>query len=658
MTDISSSPPMSSPTGGVNHAAVRRAESRPGKPVGQQFGRALNYLILFVGATIMLFPLFWMFTSSFKPEWQILAQPPIWIPSTWIHAQAGSTTQEFPLWWAVNPDGEREEVLKVGVRRFTTVIDVSRMPELISAPADSLSDAQPATVEGVTFNVRTLTLDDATTQQVVAIARDGGNLVVAAVDELKAIAAIRPLDEVNAGNRANVEISGYRLQARELEEEGVTLLALGPESELTVVASKDVASAAVLVPAEAVVETGLAPFGSTELPVYTLADHPEAEKYVLLSAESWQPIIDLEEARASGFAIENAALSASELRTVNGTPDMPVATASLEDGSQREVVLLVETSALTFVIPVDEVTTLRLTPLGKLAQPFVANLDGVSVSYRDDYVEGDQRHAIAIVSERRDMALIAPQAVVEQAFDVPSASLSAVLTPNFSLQNYVDALSKDLGGATFFTFFRNSGLLVLLNLIGHFLSVTLVAYAFARLRAPGKNFLFMVLLSTMMLPFPVMLIPTFEIFQKLGMINTLWPLFVRSFFGNAFLIFLLRQFFMAIPMELEEAARIDGATTLQVLVRVILPLSAPALATVGIFTFWWTWNSFFEPYVYLSSPQQYTVSLGLAFFKGQYNTSFHLLMAASMVVILPIILIFFFAQRYFIEGIQLTGLKG
>jgi multiple sugar transport system permease protein len=115
---------------------------------------------------------------------------------------------------------------------------------------------------------------------------------------------------------------------------------------------------------------------------------------------------------------------------------------------------------------------------------------------------------------------------------------------------------------------------------------------------------------------------------------------------------------MAIPMELEEAARIDGASTLQVLRMIILPLSVPALATVGIFTFWWTWNSFFEPYVYLNSPQQYTVSLGLAFFKGQYTTSFHLLMAASMIVILPIIAIFFFAQRYFIEGIQLTGLKG
>jgi multiple sugar transport system permease protein len=631
---------------------------RPGVPMTRNMGQALTYLVLFVGGTIMLFPLFWMFTSSFKPEWQILAQPPIWLPSKWIHAPAGSTTQDFPLWWVTNPAGQQEEVIKVGVRRFTTVVDMSRLPELLSAPSGQLSAAEPTSADGVMLNVRTWTRDDGSTLPVVALARDGDNLIVAAVDDLKAIATIRPLDEVNAGDRANVEINGIRFQGRELADEGITLLALGPESELTVVAPQDVAAAAQLVLASEIDDAGVATFGSTELEVYSLAGQPEEEKYVLLSAESWQPIIDLEQARTVGFTVESEALSESALRTVNGTPAMPVASVTLEDGSRQDVVVLVETSARSFVMPVAEATTLRLTPLGKLAQPFVANMDGVSVGYREDYMELDERHAIAIVGDRRDMALIAPQSVVTSAFDVPSESLSAVLEINFSIQNYIDALSKDLGGATFFTFFRNSILLVVLNLIGHFFSVTLVAYAFARLRAPGKNFLFMLLLATMMLPSPVMLIPTFEIFQKLGMINTLWPLFIRSFFGNAFLIFLLRQFFMAIPMELEEAARIDGASTLQVLRKIILPLSLPALATVGIFTFWWTWNSFFEPYVYLSSPQQYTVSLGLAFFKGQYNTSFHLLMAASMVVILPIIVIFFFAQRYFIEGIQLTGLKG
>jgi ABC-type glycerol-3-phosphate transport system permease component len=635
------------------------ARKKPaGPPVSRSLGRAFTYLILFVGGMVMIFPLFWMFTSSFKPEWQILAQPPIWIPSKWIHAQAGDTAQEFPLWRAANPAGIEEEVIKAGVRRFTTVIDAGQLTELTSVPADQLSAAQPQTLENTVFNVRTWSKDDATTEQVVALARDGDNLVVAPVDMLLPIASIRPLDEVNAGSRANLEVSGFRLQGRELEDEGVTLVALGPESELTVVAPKSITASANLVLSELMQDAGLAPFGSTELPVYTLSDHDPDEKFVLLSAESWQPILDFEEAQTAGFTIENSALSAPELRTVNDTPDMEVATATLDDGSIQEVVILVRNNARSYVMPVDEVTSLRLTPLGKLAQPFVANMDGMSVSFRDDYVEHDERQSVAIVGERRDMALVVPQDVISEAFDVPSQSLSSVLMPYFSLQNYIDALSKDLGGANFGTFFRNSGLLVLLNLIGHFVSVTVVAYAFARLRAPGKNFLFLILLSTMMLPFTVMLIPQFEIFQAMGMVNTLWPLFIRSFFGNAFLIFLLRQFFMAIPIELEEAARIDGANTIQVLIKVILPLSLPALATVGIFTFWWTWNSFFEPYVYLSSPQNYTVSLGLAFFKGQYNTSFHLLMAASMVVILPIIAVFFFAQRYFIEGIQMTGLKG
>jgi ABC-type glycerol-3-phosphate transport system permease component len=628
------------------------------RSTGQRIGKIITYLLLASGAVVMLFPLFWMFTSSFKPEWQILVQPPIWVPSDWIHVQAGVTTQEIPIWSAVDGSGAQQEVIRVGVRRFTTVIDASVLPELMSVPPDQLTDAQPTPIGSVVLNVRTWTGVDGSTQQVVALARDGDNLVVARVDDLTAIASIRPLDEVNGGERANIEVDDYRFQARELTDEGLTLIALGPESELTIVASKDIAASAILVPAETLNSSDTAPFGSTQLEVYTLADGPENETYVLLSSESWQPIIDLEEAHRAGIAVQNDSLSGNvEMQTVNNVV-VPVDTLVLEDGTEVQVVILVAETNESFVMPVDQVTTLRLTPLGKLAQPFVENIGGVAIRYRDDYVEQGQRSSIAIVGERRDMALIVPHSVVTSAFDVPTASLSPVLVPSLQLQNYVDALSKDLGGATFFTFFRNSGLLVILNLLGHFLSVTIVAYAFARLRAPGKNFLFLVLLSTMMLPFPVMLIPTFEIFQKLGMINTLWPLFIRAFFGNAFLIFLLRQFFMSIPVELEDAARIDGASTLQVLWHVMLPLSKPALATIGIFTFWWTWNSFFEPYVYLSSVTNFTVSLGLAFFKGQYTTSYHLLMAASMVVILPIIVIFFFAQRYFIEGIQLTGLKG
>ncbi len=230
--------------------------------------------------------------------------------------------------------------------------------------------------------------------------------------------------------------------------------------------------------------------------------------------------------------------------------------------------------------------------------------------------------------------------------------------PAIQLDGYRAALQSKLGDTTFPTFFRNSFILVALNIIGHILSCVVVAYAFARLRAPGKNFLFIVLLATMMLPFPVTLVPMYEIFRDLGMVNTLFPLFIRSFFGNAFLIFMLRQFFMAIPRELEEAARIDGANVLQIIWNVIVPLSKPAIATVVIFTFWWTWNSFLEPFIYLSSPDLFPVSVGLNFFKDQYGTIFFdRMIAASVMSMVPMLVIFFFAQRYFIEGIQLQGMK-
>jgi len=163
----------------------------------------------------------------------------------------------------------------------------------------------------------------------------------------------------------------------------------------------------------------------------------------------------------------------------------------------------------------------------------------------------------------------------------------------------------------------------------------------------------------MMLPYPVTLVPVYEIFRDMGIVNTLWPLFLRSFFGNAFLIFMLRQFFTSIPRELEDAARIDGANIAQIIVKVIVPLSKPAIATVIIFTFWWTWNSFLEPFIFLSSPDLFPVSVGLNFFNDQYGTIFYdRLISASVMSMLPMILLFFFAQRYFIEGIQMTGIKG
>lgn len=196
------------------------------------------------------------------------------------------------------------------------------------------------------------------------------------------------------------------------------------------------------------------------------------------------------------------------------------------------------------------------------------------------------------------------------------------------------------------------------SVVGTLISCSLVAYGFARLRWPGRDALFFLLLATMMLPGLVTLIPVLILFKKLGWVGTALPLIVPTFFAAPFYVFLLRQFFMAIPMDLSEAARIDGCTEFSIYRRIILPLAKPALAIVGLFTFVAVWNDFLGPLLYLSDERQYTLSLGLQMFLGQHSAEWQRLMAASTVMIAPVIVIFFFAQRTFIEGIALTGLKG
>jgi multiple sugar transport system permease protein len=220
--------------------------------------------------------------------------------------------------------------------------------------------------------------------------------------------------------------------------------------------------------------------------------------------------------------------------------------------------------------------------------------------------------------------------------------------------NYPEALSY----VPFGRYALNTLWISSLTVVGHVLSCTLVAYGFARLRAPGKNALFLVLLATMMLPYPVTMIPLYIGFRSVDWVNTILPLVVPAFFGNPFYIFLLRQFFMTIPPELEDAARIDGANLLQMLWYVILPTVSPAIATVAIFTFQNSWNDFLPPLIYLHDQSLYTISLGLSFFRSSYDIQWSYLMAASFVTMLPIILVFFLAQRMFIEGITLTGMKG
>jgi ABC-type glycerol-3-phosphate transport system permease component len=617
---------------------------------------AMSYIVLAVGASFMLFPMLWMISASLKPGWQIFTDPPIWIPHHWEEVRVGNTNRTINL-WNVEVSGQADKVIEIGLRRYTTVIDAPLLQNVFAVPAAELGEAVATDIDGLTLNVRSWTLEGET-RQVVALARgEDDTLIVADVTDLRAAALRLPLDEVNGGERAEPMVAGVEFRGRAIETaDGVReIIPIGPESQLTVVGSPEIASAAMLVAAEQLSDAGFAPVGQTELPQFAV-EGQEGE-FILLVQESWQPVINEDEFNIHAAVASRASLSDEATVTVNGV-QMQGATLT-SGGATTRVVILVSGTQSSIVMPIDKATTLRLAQLGGLTSAHGEQLSRIPYRVQDGFTDNGQTNSVALVGMPRDMALVVPTTAVSEAVDVNPASLTRAMYPQLRFDGYREALQTKVGDTYFPTFFRNSIVLVALNTIGHVLSCVVVAYAFARLRAPGKNFFFVLLLGTMMLPYPVTLVPVYEIFRDLGMVNSLWPLFLRSFFGNAFLIFMLRQFFTTIPRELEDAARIDGASTLQIIAQVMVPLSKPAIATVVIFTFWWTWNSFLEPFIYLSSPELFPVSVGLNFFKDQYGTIFYdRLIAASVLSMVPMIVLFFFAQRYFIEGIQLTGLKG
>lgn len=220
--------------------------------------------------------------------------------------------------------------------------------------------------------------------------------------------------------------------------------------------------------------------------------------------------------------------------------------------------------------------------------------------------------------------------------------------------NYAEALTTQ----PFALYARNTSLIAVASVIGHVLSCTIVAYGFARLRAPGRDQLFLLVLATLMLPYPVTMVPLYVLFARIGWINTFLPLIVPTFFGNALYIFLLRQFFLQLPPELEDAAHIDGANLGQVLFFIILPMATPALITVVIFSFQAAWNDFLAPLIFLQDQSKYTLMLGLSLFRGSYQIEWARLLAAALVVMLPVVLLFFVAQKTFIEGIAVSGVRG
>lgn len=221
-------------------------------------------------------------------------------------------------------------------------------------------------------------------------------------------------------------------------------------------------------------------------------------------------------------------------------------------------------------------------------------------------------------------------------------------------KNYPEALQF----FPFWLFLRNTMIIAGFSVLGAIFSTSVVAYSLACIPWKGREFLFLLTLSTMMLPYQVTMIPLFITFSNLGMVDTFYPLIIPSFLGSAFFIFLLRQFFRTIPQDLIDAARIDGAGHPRIYAQIIMPLAKPALFTIALFQFLNSWRNFLGPLIYLSKENMYTISLGLQYFRLERDTEWQLLMAASIMLTGPIIVLFFFTQRTFVQGITMTGIKG
>jgi multiple sugar transport system permease protein len=241
-----------------------------------------------------------------------------------------------------------------------------------------------------------------------------------------------------------------------------------------------------------------------------------------------------------------------------------------------------------------------------------------------------------------------------QTYELVIADQTPLLHLEIHWENYPEALRQ----MKFNKLIINTLLVTFLGMAGMLFSCSLVAYGFSRFRAPWLNVLFILLLSTIMLPSQVRLLPTYVLFNKLGWVDTLLPLIVPQFFANAYDVFLLRQFFLTIPLELDDAAKIDGASPLQTLLYVILPQARPALVSVAIFHFLYAWNDFYEPLIYLHSPENWTLAVGLQTFNALYAVNTNYIMAASVVMILPPIILYFLAQKIFTQGVVFTGIKG
>lgn len=297
------------------------------------------------------------------------------------------------------------------------------------------------------------------------------------------------------------------------------------------------------------------------------------------------------------------------------------------------------------------------------------DVNGKSLFLYDVNIDGEIKLLAASKLDPEASIFIDPENP-EIEYTVPIAQATKHRIVDAHWENYYEAWT--FSSTPFAIFMKNTIIYAMLAVIGEVLSCSLVAYGFAHLRAPGKNFLFVLILATMMIPWAVLMIPQYVLFTnyipgflgdifgtKIVLADTWWPLIVPKFFGSAYLIFLVRQFYMGIQQDYFDAARIDGAGYFQTWWRILIPMSQPVLVAIAILSFMYHWNDYMGPLIYLNSTEKIPLSVGLANFNEAYGgTPWHLMMAASLIAVAPLVLIFFALNRYFIQGVVVSGIKG
>jgi multiple sugar transport system permease protein len=354
----------------------------------------------------------------------------------------------------------------------------------------------------------------------------------------------------------------------------------------------------------------------------------------------------------SVFPAKTVAKSKSRPRSLKGQKLLGKSVAILLLSAGSLLIILPLVWMLTTALKTNDAST-SYPPQWIPRDPVMATIDGRDYYMYNVPVEGKMMQ-MALIGKKSGKGVFVEPANPAVQYLVPVKDTTRITQVVLHWENFPNAMTI----VPFNIYILNTMLIVILSMIGVLVSCILVAYGFSRFRARWIDVLFLILLSTIMLPPQVTLIPTFVLFQKMGWYNTFLPLIVPAFFANAWDVFLLRQFFMSVPIEMDEAAKIDGAGPLQVLVFILIPQCWPAIATVAIFHFLYTWNDFFSPLIYLQSEDKFTVAMGLEKFQGLYSRQLTSMMAAATVTMLPCLLLFFIAQRFFIQGVVVSGIKG